>query len=237
MSETNHDRRREEIAAYLLGSLEPAEAADLERHLESCVECRTELDWLRPAIQALPESVERVPTPPALRARIMDEVRADAREARAAEEGATAVGLRDRLFGRGRPLGLRPLAGFAAVALLVAAVAGYAIRDGQSGDGASTVVAGRAPGVTARVVSDGDSGTLHLANVRQLPAGKVLEAWVRREGRVEAVPALFVPDREGTATTTIADMSGVDTVMVTAEPRGGSDHPTSAPIVTMAIPQ
>ncbi|HEY3552673.1 MAG TPA: hypothetical protein VGK66_03205, partial [Solirubrobacterales bacterium] len=68
------------------------------------------------------------------------------------------------------------------------------------------------------MVSEGEGGTLHLAGVHQLPPGKVLEAWVRREGTVEAVPALMVPDRKGEAETTIASMKGVDTVMVTEEP-------------------
>ncbi len=65
----------------------------------------------------------------------------------------------------------------------------------------------------------------------------MLEAWVEREGQVEAVPALFVPDRNGHAETTIADMSGVETVMVTEEPQGGSETPTGEPIMTMAVPQ
>ncbi|HEY3552672.1 MAG TPA: hypothetical protein VGK66_03200 [Solirubrobacterales bacterium] len=58
-----------------------------------------------------------------------------------------------------------------------------------------------------------------------------------REGKVEAVPALFVPDRAGRAETTIADMSGVDTVMVTEEPQGGSEEPTGDAIVTMTVSQ
>jgi hypothetical protein len=72
--------------------------------------------------------------------------------------------------------------------------------------------------------------------VRPLPPGKVLEAWVERDGKVEAVPVLFVPDRNGHAETTIADMGGVETVMVTEEPQGGSEKPTGAPIMTMSVP-
>ena len=60
---------------------------------------------------------------------------------------------------------------------------------------------------------------------------------MRREGKVEAVPALFVPDRKGQRLNEIEDMSGVDTVMVTEEPQGGSEEPTSPPIVTMSVPQ
>src|SRR3954447_1934351 len=77
MSEIEHDRRSDEIAAYLLDALEPGEAAELERHLAGCDECRTELEWLRPAVQLLPESVERIEAPPDLRGRLMAQVRSE----------------------------------------------------------------------------------------------------------------------------------------------------------------
>jgi len=120
----------------------------------------------------------------------------------------------------------------------VAAVTAFAISDGGSGAGnTTTTFTGRSPGVTAEMVSSGDSGTLHLANLHQLPSDKVLQAWVEREGRVESAKTLFVPNRDGTASATIDDMRGVTTVMVTAEPRGGSAQPTGAPIVSVSVPQ
>jgi hypothetical protein len=126
---------------------------------------------------------------------------------------------------------------FAAMVLVVAAVAGYEIGKGGGGEeGASTVVS-RSHGITVKMVREGDGGTLRLTGVNQLPPEKVLEAWVRREGKIEPVPALFVPDRAGRASTQIEDMSGVDTVMVTEEPQGGSEEPTSLPLVTMSVPQ
>ena len=59
MSETEHERWSDDVAAYLLGALEPGEAAELERHLAGCERCRAELRWLRPAVELLPETVER----------------------------------------------------------------------------------------------------------------------------------------------------------------------------------
>jgi len=226
MSERDHDARRDELAAYLLGALEPAEAAELERHLAGCEECRTELEWLRPAVQVLPESVERLEPPPALRVRIMGEVEAHA--AAAPTPARPARGWRGFV--------LRPAFALAVLALFVAGIAGYAISDGGGGSGATTVAAGHAPGVTAKMVRDGNSGTLRLANVHQLPPDKVLQAWVQRGKRIESAKTLFVPNRNGTATAVVDDMQGVSTVMVTAEPRGGSNYPTSQPIVSVAIP-
>jgi anti-sigma-K factor RskA len=239
MTEKAHESRRDELAAYLLGALEPGEAAELERHLAGCEECRADLEWLRPAAQTLPEAVERVEPPRELRARVMAEIEAGAERdgARHGHRGAPAGGYGRRLLVWLRGPSLRPVAGLAAVLAIIAGVAGYAIHGRDSGGGATTVVAGRAPGVTAEVVREGDSGTLRLANVGELPPGRVLQAWVRRGKRVESAKALFVPNRDGTATAAIGDMRGVNTVMVTAEPRGGSAHPTSPPIIAVAVPQ
>ncbi len=229
MSENEHDRHRDELAAYLLGALEPGEAAELERHLAGCEECRTELEWLRPAVQLLPESVERVEPPRELRGRLIEQVRSEA------ETAATP----QRARGRGiRGWSPRPLAGLAALALIVAGVAAYAIgNDGSGGGSTTTVVAGHSPEVTAEMVRDGDSGTLHLANLHQLPRDEVLQAWVERDGSVVSAKTLFVPNQDGTASATIDGMDGVSTVMVTAEPRGGSVQPTGDPIVSVSMPQ
>jgi anti-sigma-K factor RskA len=230
MNETEHERRRDDIAAYLLGALEPGEAAELERHIAGCPECEQELRRLRPAVQVLPETVESVEAPAALRGRLMEQVRSEA----AGSQAAPAAHRAPR-----RRFGLRPLAGLAAAALVVAAIGGYAISDGGSGGGpqTTTVVTGHSPGVTAEMVREGETGTLRLANLHQLPAGKVLQAWVQRGKRVVSAKALFVPNSDGTATATIDNMDDVNTVMVTAEPRGGSIQPTSAPIVSVSIPQ
>ncbi|HET9154651.1 MAG TPA: anti-sigma factor [Solirubrobacterales bacterium] len=237
MSDGNHALWSEDLAAYMLGALEPGEAAGFERHLEGCERCRSEVRWFEPAVNSLSESVERQEPPPRLRAALMAEVRADARaaEAEAEPEGGSVLGW---VRGKFSPRGLRLASGFAALALAIAAVAGYEIgKGGSASNSGGVTLSSRQHGIAMKMVREGDGGTLHLANVHQLPPGKVLEAWVRREGTVEAVPALMVPDRKGQAETTISDMNGVDTVMVTEEPQGGSDTPTSNAIVTMTVSQ
>ena len=226
MNGSDHKRWSEDLAAYMLGALEPDEAAGFERHLENCKRCRREVRWFEPAVHMLPESVERQEPPPRLRAALMAEVRADAQpQSRPAKR-------------RSWSWFARPAMAFAVLLLAVAVVAGYEIGKGGSGDsGSPTVLSTSEHGIEVKMVQEGDGGTLHLANLHQLPPDKVLEAWVRREGTVEAVPALLVPDRKGQAETTISDMSGVDTVMVTEEPQGGSEEPTGEAIVTMSVPQ
>jgi anti-sigma-K factor RskA len=223
---TDHEQRRDELAAYLLGALDPGEMAELEQHLAGCEECSAELERLRPAVQALPESVERIEPPSPLRARVMAEVRADADGARARKRSP-----------RRRSVLLRPATGIAAIALIAAGIAAFAISGGDSDDGPTTVVSGKPPGVTVEMVRDGDSGTLRLANLRRLPPDKALQAWVQRGERVERAGPLFEPRRDGTATAAIGDMRGVSTVMVTAEPRSGSAFPTSEPLVSVEVVQ
>jgi anti-sigma-K factor RskA len=229
MTTTDHNRWSEDLAAYMLGALDPGEAGDFERHLEGCEHCQEELRWLQPAVHALPEEVERTEPSPQLRASLMAEVRADA------EAEAYAAPARPA---RSRRWFLKPAVGFAVLALLVAGVVGYEVGKDGGGekDGASKIVR-QLNGMTVTMIQEGEEGKLELAGVPQPPKDKVFEAWVEREGEVEAVPALLVPDRHGHAETTIADMTGVETLMVTVEPRGGSETPTGKPIMEMAVPQ
>jgi anti-sigma factor RsiW len=239
MSASDHKRWSEDLAAYMLDALEPPEAVEMERHLEGCERCQGEMRWLTAAVRTLPESVEALEPPRRLRESLLAEARADARSARPGSEGRRSFLPAWLRGGAARPQRMRFAAGFAALALAIAGAAGYELgQDGPgSGGPARTVVTRQVDGIAVKMIQEGDRGTLELANVHQLPPDRVLQGWVLRRGKVEAVPALLVPDRKGHAETTIADMRGVEEVMVTEEPRGGSDTPTSKPILAMAVPQ
>jgi anti-sigma-K factor RskA len=130
----------------------------------------------------------------------------------------------------------KPLAALAVAILLIAGGIGYAVGNGGSSGGAHTTkVEPGANGIAAKLVTEDDRGELHLAGVKPLPKGRVLEAWVERDGIIEAVPALFAPDQAGRASTTIESMKNVSAVMVTREPEGGSNKPTTKPIVEVPI--
>jgi hypothetical protein len=250
MSANEHDQRLEEAVAFALGSLDADRVDDFKEHLHGCERCRQELRWLAPAVRALPEAVESRTPPPALKERLMAEVRADAAAEQSGagaeehREGVAERGSRSSAgFGqwlRGLRIGgltWKPLAGLAVVIVIVAGGIGFAVGTGGGGSGQNHTweIEPGANGIEAKVVREGDKAEVRLANVGQLPKGKVLEAWVEREGEVEAVPMLFVPNGKGEAATTIGDMRGVTTVMVTEEPPGGSAAPTSEPIATVTI--
>jgi anti-sigma-K factor RskA len=241
MNDANHERWSEDLSAYLLGALEPNETEALERHVGGCDRCRTELRWLAPALDALPETVERVEPSPQLRARLLAEVREDARRTRAATApDPKRPGLLAWLRGVAGPH-WRPLAAGAAMLLIAAAVVGYAVGNGGGSGGGGKITSVQANGSAGLVAAVSMEGTAHgrikLSNVGPLPHDKVLEAWLERDGTVEAVPALFVPNGEGEAATVLGDMDGVTTVMVTEEPPGGSEVPTAEPIVEVPLPK
>lgn len=243
MNAHDHDRRLEEVAAFALGSLDADRIADVKEHLQGCKRCQEELRWLSPAVRALPAVVEPRTPPPGLKQRLMEEVRADAaaaakraREEQRRERAASHGGFGEWL--RGLHLGgltYKPLAGIAAVVLIVAAVAGYAVGTGGGGSGIHTTESEQPNGIVAKVVTEGNRAEVRLANVKQLPEGKVLEAWVQRGNAVEPVPALFAPDHAGNASTTIEDTHDVSLVMVTREPAGGTKVPTTEPIVKVPL--
>jgi hypothetical protein len=245
MSANEHDQRLEEAVAFALGSLDAEQVDDFKAHLKGCKRCQEELRWLAPAVRALPEAVEPQTPPPALKERLMTEVRADAqaeeRRAKADErrERAAAGGFGEWL--RGLHIGgltWKPLAGLAVVVVIVAGGIGFAVGTGGGGsDNTHTwkLEASANNGVGAEVVREGQKAEVRLADVEQLPEGKVLEAWVLKEGKVHAVPALFAPDQAGNASTTIENIEGVEKVMVTREPAGGSKQPTTEPFVEVPL--
>lgn len=237
---SGHERWSDDVAAYMLGALEPDETAELERHLERCDLCREQVRWLGPAVRALPEGVERVEPPSQLRQRLFAEAGLRPRSSRA----AAGVGARARSWARrfgpsGR--GWRPAAAAATATVAMVLLVVIAFEIGSNGGTdfvpEPTTVSGEgAGGIAAEVVREGPRGTVRLDNVPQPSGNKVLAAWVQRGEAVEPVPALFVPDSQGRAWTTIEDMEGVEKVMVTEEPRGGSEAPTAAPLLEVEIP-
>ena len=82
-----------EVAAYLLGKLEPDEAERFEAHLDECADCRRHLEELGALPAMLAQAAPATPLPDGLRARTLTAVReraADAERTREVE-GATEV--------------------------------------------------------------------------------------------------------------------------------------------------
>ena len=238
MDEREHRQLRDDISAWVIGALEPAEAAALEEHMRTCESCARQARWLQPATGALLESVEPVEPPPELRERVMSEVRADAARRQPAESRSRG-GFLDFLR--------RPAAAMAVVAIIVAVPAIFltglgdfltANGDGDAESEAPSLASCNSPGglICATLEREGDTGTLQVSGLRQLENDRVYQAWVQH-GDVMKDSSLFAARADGTATAAIPreDLHGGDAVLVTIEPRGGSEEPTTDALVSVDI--
>jgi anti-sigma-K factor RskA len=233
MTDEAHVRWEESLGAFALGALPDDESREVEEHVGDCAACRRELAELRVAVDALPASAPLVEPPAELRRRIMDVVESEAELLSAAGAGAD----RPRAQRRGpRAWFPRPVA----ATLVAAAVLGAGIgvgaalfTGGSSGPAARTVEAQRTPSATTAAYLRLLDGRANLV-VRGMPApppGRVYEVWVQRAGGGAPRPAgAMFALRAGTVALPRHVGRG-ERVLVTAEPRGGSATPTSAPVI------
>jgi hypothetical protein len=217
---------RGDPAAYLLGAMDDAEAAEFRRHLEACASCQEEVESLRGVVDVLPLAATQLDAPRSLRRRVLTEVRAAAREDRHARTNTL-----------GRRVTWRPAVAGAGV-LMAAGAAALAIVLSTNTPGSRLIratVAWRSAHVVLKV--SGGRGQLLARGMPAPPSGKVYEVWVKHgSANPNPTDALFDVTRSGQATVSVpGSLSGQVTVMVTAEPRGGSLVPTSAPVVVAKL--
>lgn len=228
----------DDVGAYLLDALPAAEAARFEAHLETCAECRREVDLLQVAADALPNAPLQLTPPPDLRSRIMAVVNAEAELLQAAgaraDEPARPRVERKRRFGRGRPGGWMARPGFAlAATLVILALGGAGALIGES------ALIGDDPQVTAAlgeaklIQRESGHSTLVATGLRTPGPGRVYQVWLKRPGQdPKPTNALFSVRRDGTASVDVpGSLKGVKTVLVTNEPDGGSEKPTTVPVI------
>jgi len=226
------DMHHDDVGAYLLGALEPAEQAEFERHMAGCPECRDEVEQLRLAVDALPRSVEPFAAPQSLKRSLMEAVREDAKPARQP--------LLERL--RLRLPDLRPRLAFGAALLLVLGVLLGTQLGGGGAEGHRVIAAvpdrSRVPNASATVtLPAGNDGPAQL-RVTGLPSprpGQVYEIWLKRGDQLQPGP-LFNVDSSGNGAGAIPDdLEGVSAVLVTRERTGGAKVPSEAPIISARI--
>ena len=220
----------EDLAALALGALDRRRQRRVSKHADRCEHCRAALERLAPAIAVLGESVEQHEPPPALRERLMAEVRA--------ETSAGAVpAQRPRPERRGpAAFMLRPAAGLAAVALAGAGIAGYLLAE-RGGEPTSTIPgSSELAGAEASLELDDDTATLEVSGMPALAKGAVYQAWVATETGSVRRSATFVPDADGAATAAVPEvLEGGTEVMVTEEPEPGREEPTLPPLLRVRV--
>ena len=233
-----HEHWADSTGAYLLGALDDAERDGFEAHMAQCPACTAEVEQLLVAVDALPMAVPQMSAPPALGDRIMATVRAEAELLNAAGASADRVAApAERRRRSWVPAWLSSSPGLAVAAcaaiLAVGVAAGVGLSD--DGPGTRTVIAEvEAPDAEVKLVVDEDEhSTLVASNLPAPPSGRVYQVWIKRPGSApEATDALFTVRKDGSAAVDVpGSLEGVEAVLVTDEPPGGSDAPTGRAII------
>ena len=215
-----------DVAAYALGALDADEVAAFEHHLAGCVICRDELTAFRAVVDVLPMSAPAMAAPRRVKRRVM-----------AAVHGEAQPGPARRRSRWPRLVVASPrLAGAMATVLVAVIVAGALVLPG--GGASVRVIDAQVIGQPgqAQLRVTGDRGELIVKHLAAPPAGHIYEVWLARPGhKPQPTNALF-STRQGAGDVEVpGSLKGVNLVMVTPEPAGGSTVPTHAAVIQAAL--
>lgn len=226
--------QRGQAAAYVLGALEPGERERYEQHLRRCASCRADVARLQEIVDAMSVATTPMAAPESLRERIMTQVHAEAELFEAAGLKADRPPAAGRW--RSRRLAMLAAAGAMACGIAVGAlVIGNRTPTPTQHVIQATVVS--SPGARAELRQLGTRGELIVSGMPQTAPGKIYQVWLAPPGRPpQPTDALFSVDKTGSASVDVpGNLHGSERVMVTAEPLGGSPHPTTPPIIIATL--
>lgn len=184
---TEADRFRRLVGAYVTGSLDPEEAAELERHLQGCRACREELSLLGP----LPAMLRRLPPPLDAGSAASTPFGAARGEHLSIDRAHLAV-LAKRAARRRRSVRAALGAAAAAEAAAAAVVAALLVPAGSAAP--ARVMAMRGPVATATAELEAKAwGTQILLRAERLPRGTVLVAAVYGPGGESSLGSWSAP--------------------------------------------
>lgn len=230
---SDHDTRRDDLAAYLLGALDEREANAVERHLADCPQCTEYLEWLDPVAATLAGSVQQLEPPARLKRSIMSAAKDDLKATRKAErsEARRAGGFWAAFW--------HPMTAAALSVVLVAGVVGGVFISGGDEESMTTELTTSDPGVSAfmsaKLERDGDTGTIHVETLPPLPDGRVYQAWIERDGALRPSTPFVVKHDGGIEVALEGSLEGATAVKITREPEPGSQIPTSKVIMEASL--
>jgi anti-sigma-K factor RskA len=240
--------------AYAVDALEPAERARFEEHLGRCPSCANEVRGMQETATRLAVAVA-APPPPGMKAAVLT-------AAAQTRQHPPVVAADPELTARHRHAGARSRRRFrlavpiAAVAAAAAIALGVTVGVQQArldrveaqqhqvtavlSAPDARIVSGRTAlgGHTTMVVSASlDKMVFTTAGLPALPHARVYELWLLTPAGGAIANGLLPAAKNGATPPVIS--SGPphgDQVAVTVEPPGGSQHPTSKPIVVLSVP-
>ena len=245
MSEMNKERFEDLRDAYVLGALPEEERRSFEDYLAAHPERQAEIDDLVAVAGLLAFSPHEQEPSPELRSRVMEVVQAEAEPRRVR---------RRSVFARiGDYLGVRSLALGAATLLVIGLLSWNVLLQGQVQDLQGQVEDAQDQrqvqqsqtielegswadqGANAEVASIRKNRVILVAkNMPSVPEDQTCQIWVIR-GDVPKPSGLFQPDGNMTAAPITNSITKADVIAVTVEPAGGSNKPTSDPVLSAEL--
>lgn len=224
--------------AYALDTLPEEERLEFERYLSDNPSAQAEVEGLSSVASLLALAPPEQKQPARLRRSLMSQVRSEARESGSAYTAGSCHGSREgwakRLFG---PRGLGAVAVAAAlIGLLVWNVSlqseAQNLRDFQM-SAYELQGSGEAEAVQGEVVKVDDQGAMLITtDLPDLPEDKTYEMWsIDEDQQAESCGIFKAGDSPAIQTMEQPISEEVDTFAITVEPEGGSEQPTTEPII------
>jgi anti-sigma-K factor RskA len=236
---TGGEHCQDQLGAYLLGACLPGEAERVAAHLAACRQCGREAERLSASREALLGDVAVASPGPQVKHNVMARVRSDAAlfDAARRREADPAPARRRWIWGRSRFRAPVPVAAMAC-ALLLAGVGGALLsslgtepREGRVF--AAQIMGPQRIGTAGALHVEGERAWLRVRGLPQPGRGRVYQVWIRHNREAPRPSgATFTVDARGAGRADMpGDMTGVDQVLVTSEPAGGSPLPTRVPVL------
>ena len=259
LTTARHAATRDLLGAFALGAVDAEEAATVREHLATCAECQAEIAGLWAAVDSLPDMVEPMEPPPALRDRIAAAVMAEPASSppalAATPAPATPTATPTIATAPFAPEPIRKPASFwsratpwaAAAAILLVLSTGLLvwnlrlqeqIRQAAAPIAETIALAptDAAPEASGEVTYLADED-LFIVDVRDLPpleTDQVYEVWLIGEDGVPAPAGVF--DQPTDQHAIVADREQYETLAITAEPGPlGTEVPTGDIVATAPL--
>jgi anti-sigma-K factor RskA len=228
MTERRHDELKALIAPYVLGAVPVEEEEEIRAHLLSCEECMSEADEYSATTANLALAADPKPLPEGFADNVIALVREDAIHLPAERPARRWFSL--------------PAFGIAALLIVAAVLSGILVtvmgdlREERRITAAllrADAIRLQGGGAAAAVVQE-DGGSLFVARDLPRPPGDdIYQLWFL--GGEEPVSAGTFEASEGRVVLrTDLSFEGVSGAAVTIEPPGGSDQPTTEPVLSSA---
>lgn len=239
----NCEQAHELVGAYAVDALTAEEATAFAAHIATCQEHARQAADLRAVAAHLPDTVEPIEPPPALRARLLEAIDREPQADNVTSVTSTAAARERRAERQGSDGWWKPNAWTAiaaALALFGAAAGIWAVWSG--GDSDADELASAATGVgdlvdttgarvgTVVFFEDDRQATVFFDNLPDAGDGQSYQMWAVSDGGAVSIAVM----EEGTsgAQTSVVDFdpAASDALAITIEPAGGSAQPTSEPV-------